>query len=66
MYTRANGRPVGVCLARLSGPPAPLSTEKRGDLRLASWKDDAFAYVVVGELDDAAIRDIAERAAQQL
>jgi anti-sigma factor RsiW len=66
MYTRANGRPIGVCLTRMDGPPAPLGIERRGALRLASWKDDSFAYVVVGELGDRAIRDIAARAAHQL
>jgi anti-sigma factor RsiW len=66
MYTRANGRPVGVCLTRMEGPPEALRTDRRGALRLASWKDADFAYVVVGELDEAAARDVAVRAAQQL
>jgi anti-sigma factor RsiW len=66
MYTRDQGLPVALCISRIDGPAAPLHVEARGPLRLASWQDGDFAYVVAGELDEGAARSIAARAAEQL
>jgi anti-sigma factor RsiW len=66
MYTRERGEPVALCLMRTDAPAAPMRMDRRGALRLTSWQDGAFAYVVAGELDEAAILDIARRAALQL
>jgi anti-sigma factor RsiW len=66
MYTREHGLPVALCLTRLAGEAAPIHVEKRGTLRLAQWQDGAYAYVVVGELDDGTARTLAESASRQL
>jgi anti-sigma factor RsiW len=66
MYTRERGLPVGVCLTRVHGKPASVSIDTRGALRLASWEDDAYAYVIVGELDEAVARDLVGRVRAQL
>jgi anti-sigma factor RsiW len=66
MYTRDQGPPVGVCVTEMQGPPAALSIESRGALRLAAWEDGSYAYVVVGELDAGAARDIAARVEAEL
>jgi anti-sigma factor RsiW len=66
MYTRDQGLPVALCISRIAGPAAPLEIAARGALRLASWQDGDFAYVVAGELDEGAAQSIAARAAQQL
>ena len=66
MYTRDQGLPVGVCVTQLRGAPAALSIESRGALRLAVWEDGSYAYVVVGELDAGAARDIAARVEAEL
>jgi anti-sigma factor RsiW len=66
MYTRDQGLPVALCISRITGAATPLHVESRGALRLASWQDGDFAYVVAGELDESAARSIAARAAQQL
>jgi anti-sigma factor RsiW len=66
LYTREHGPPVGLCVARLPGDAQPIRLAPRDGLQLATWRDDGYAYVVVGELDEQAARDIAERAAVQL
>jgi anti-sigma factor RsiW len=66
MYTRHEGLPIGICLTRMSDRPSPINVEQRGALQLASWDDGSYRYVVVGEMDDDAIRDIAERVKSQL
>jgi anti-sigma factor RsiW len=66
MYTRNQGLPIGICLTRADGHPSSISVEQRGTLRLASWEDGSYAYVVIGELDDRTAHDIAERVEAQL
>ncbi len=66
MYTRDGGAPVALCIARMVGPPAPVRVEERSGLRLAIWQDGRFAYVLVGDLDSAEARRIAEAAEAQI
>jgi anti-sigma factor RsiW len=66
MYTRADGRPIGVCLTRMEGASAPPRVEQNGGERLASWIAGGYAYVVVGELDDPTAADLARRVAVQV
>jgi anti-sigma factor RsiW len=51
MYTRNDGLPVALCIARISGGNAPLNVERRGRQRAAIWIKGGFAYVVIGEID---------------
>jgi anti-sigma factor RsiW len=66
IYTREGGLPVALCIARSEGEPSPISVARRDALRVASWGDAAYAYVVVGELDDARAHALALAAAAQL
>jgi anti-sigma factor RsiW len=66
IYTRDGGLPVALCIAPSAGEPSPISVARRNALRVASWGDAAYAYVVVGELDDAKARALAAAAAAQL
>jgi anti-sigma factor RsiW len=66
MYTRDQGLPIGVCVTRMDARASPLAVERRGAELLASWIADGYAYVVVGELDDSAVKDIARRVAAQI
>jgi len=66
MYTRDQGLPIAICISRIDGKPWSMDVEEHGALRLASWGKDAYAYIVVGELDDAAVRDLARRVDAQI
>jgi anti-sigma factor RsiW len=66
MYSRDQGLPIGVCLTRMSGSPSRISVEQNGALKLAYWGDGSYEYVVVGELDEHSLRDIAERVKAQV
>ncbi len=50
----------------MGGGPAALRIDRRGMLRLASWRDGAYTYVVVGELGETALRYLAQTVAEQL
>lgn len=66
LYAREHGPPVALCIARMAGGARPIRLARRDGLQLAAWRDGGYAYVVVGELDERAARDIAERASVQL
>ena len=63
MYTRADGLPVALCVtaAGVQGANDEIRMDQRGELRLASWTNGGHVFVVVGEADAAAIRNLAER-----
>jgi anti-sigma factor RsiW len=63
MYTRADGLPVALCVtaAAVQGANDVVRLDQRGELRLASWTNGGHVFVVVGEADAVAIRDLAER-----
>lgn len=66
VYTRAQGRPMALCITKLEGTAAAVQLERHGALRTAAWQDGTYAYVAVGEADEGALRAIAEHAGQQL
>jgi len=66
IYTRDNGLPVGLCIARTPGTVSGVRIDRRGEQTIASWADGAYTYVIVGNLTVADARAIAERAAPQL
>ena len=70
MYTRANGRPIAICIAEAARGAAssgtPVAIARNGDLRLASWQNGAHTFVVVGETDDAAIGAIARESRMRM
>jgi anti-sigma factor RsiW len=63
LYTRPGDLPLGICVTRLSEPPARLTVEDREGLRVASWSDQGYAYVVVGDLSESRTRRLANRVA---
>ena len=66
LYTRERGQPVALCIARMSGDARPIRLVRRDGMQLASWQDGSFVYVVVGDLDRRAAREIAGQAVMQL
>jgi len=66
VYTRAQGRPLALCITKLAGAAAPVRLERHGAQRTALWLDGAYAYVVVGEVGEDKLRAIVGQAAPQL
>ena len=66
IYTRANGLPIAFCILYLDGNPSSLRLDRRGGLSLASWGNGTYGFVVVGEVETGAMRDIAERVLDQI
>jgi len=66
MYTRAKGLPIAFCVLARDGAPSALVVERRGAINLATWDDGHHAYIVVGDAEQAMIRDLATRAKAQL
>ena len=61
MYTRAEGLPIAICVTRIDGAPWAMGVERHDGLRIASWAKDGYAFIVVGEIDDATAKDLARR-----
>jgi anti-sigma factor RsiW len=63
MYTRANGRPIALCIAEadktITDGMAPTQIARKGDLHLASWQSGSHTFIVVGETDATTIGAIA-------
>jgi anti-sigma factor RsiW len=65
-YTRDRGAPIALCLTQFEGAVEPLQVERRNGMRIASWFDGHFAYLLVGDLEAGMARALAELAAEQL
>lgn len=66
IYTRAQGRPLALCIGKLAGAASAIQLGRHGDQRTALWLDGAYAYVAVGEVAEDKLRAIAEQAGRQL
>jgi anti-sigma factor RsiW len=66
LYTRPNGPPVALCIARTGAESADVRVERREDLHLASWQDGGYAYIIAGILSPTDAQAVAERAKTQL
>ncbi len=51
-YVDSSGTPVLLCVLANSAPDAPIRSERRGDLSLASWSDDGRSYLVIGRIPE--------------
>ena len=51
-YVDPSGAPVLLCILANRAPDAPIRTERRGDLSLASWSDDGRSYLVIGAIPE--------------
>jgi anti-sigma factor RsiW len=65
MYTRDLGRPIGLAVAQIVAGNAPINVDQRGGERLASWIKNGYVFVVVGEIDEPTVQNIAQRVAAQ-
>jgi anti-sigma factor RsiW len=51
-YVDPTGAPVLLCVLGNGATDAPIRTERRGDLSLASWSDDGRSYLVIGNIPE--------------
>ena len=51
-YVDPSGAPVLLCILASRAPDAPIRSERRGDLALASWSDDGRSYLVIGHMPE--------------
>ena len=52
VYVDPTGAPVLLCVLANRASDAPIRTERRGDLSLASWSDDGRSYLVIGRIPE--------------
>ncbi len=63
-YVDAEGAPVLFCLIVNQAPDAPMGSERRGDLSLASWSRGGRSHLVIGRMPEeraAALARILEK-----
>ena len=65
MYTRGQGTPIALCIAPFDGKPGKVKVDQHNGLRLASWMDGRYIYVVVGDMEPAIARNLAETVLDQ-
>ena len=53
-YVDPEGTPVLLCVIANHAPDAPMRSERRGDLSLASWSRGGRGYLVIGRIPDRA------------
>jgi anti-sigma factor RsiW len=51
-YVDPTGAPTLLCILGNGASDAPIRTERRGDLSLASWSDDGRSYLVIGPIPE--------------
>jgi anti-sigma factor RsiW len=51
-FVDPSGAPVLLCVLANRPPDAPIRSERRGDLSLASWSDDGRSYLVIGRIPE--------------
>jgi anti-sigma factor RsiW len=51
-YVDPSGAPVLLCVHANRASDAPIQSERRGDLSLASWSDDGRSYLVIGRIPE--------------
>ena len=66
MYTRTDGPPVALCIARTGAEAAGVRIDQRGDLHLASWEDAGYTFVIAGIMTPGEAEAVAVRAREQL
>jgi hypothetical protein len=59
-YVDADGSPVMFCIIANHGPDAPLSSERRGDLAVASWSRGGRGYLVIGRIPEERAVELAQ------
>jgi anti-sigma factor RsiW len=67
-YTRDSGLPVAICIVQTeekAKPGSGITTARSDGLQMAYWQSGRHIMAVVGELNEAEARRIAERSRQQ-
>jgi anti-sigma factor RsiW len=59
LYTRPGMLPLGICVAALDSASQPDRIDHRNGMKLISWSDGSYAYVVVGDAPDSMLREVA-------
>ncbi len=65
-YNRDRGPPIAICLTQFEGAAEPVQIDRRNGLRVASWFDGHFAYLIVGDLEASMARALAVLTAEQI
>jgi anti-sigma factor RsiW len=58
-YVDAQGAPVLLCIINNQSRDAPVRSERRGELSLASWSRGGRGYLVIGHIPEAKAADLA-------
>jgi anti-sigma factor RsiW len=58
-YVDAQGAPVLLCIINNQSRDAPVSSERRGELSLASWSRGGRGYLVIGHIPEAKAAELA-------
>ena len=58
-YVDAQGAPVLLCIINNQSRDAPVRSERRGELSLASWSRGGRGYLVIGRFPEAKAADLA-------
>jgi anti-sigma factor RsiW len=58
-YVDAQGAPVLLCILNNQSGDAPVRSERRGELSLASWSRGGRGYLVIGHFPEAKAADLA-------
>jgi anti-sigma factor RsiW len=59
-YVDAQGAPVLLCIINNQSPDAPVRSERRGELSLASWSRGGRGYLVIGHIPEGRAADLAQ------
>ena len=51
-YVDSAGEPVMLCVIANQAPDAPIRSERRGELSLASWSRDGRGHLVIGRISE--------------
>jgi anti-sigma factor RsiW len=60
-YVDPSGAPALLCILASRAPDAPIRSERRGDLALASWSDDGRSYLVIGHIPEERALALAQK-----
>lgn len=59
LYTPEHGAPIAVCVTFGDDADTPLDVSRREGMNLGLWKEGGYVYVVVGEIANEKLRQVA-------
>jgi hypothetical protein len=65
-YVDAQGAPVLLCIIDNQSPDAHMSSERRGDLSLASWSRGGRGYLLIGRIPEERAAELAGMLAHRI